>query len=179
MKLILPLCLMAAPAFAQTCPQAVDHRAALDGIIAELKLSRGAVEARSLSDQLWAHWTDAPDEKAQRLLDTGMQQRVAADLVRSRTTLDALVDYCPNYAEGYNQRAFSSYLQQDFAAALADLDRALEIMPDHIAAMSGRGLTLMGLGRHAEAQEQLKAAIAMNPWLSERALITEPIGTDI
>ena len=132
-----------------------------------------------LTDQLWALWTDAPDTRAQALLDTGMRQREAFNLMASRNTLDELVAYCPDYAEGYNQRAFSKYLQQDFAAALVDLDRAIALVPNHIAAISGRGLTLMGLGRHDEAQEALRAALALNPWLAERSLITEPIGTDI
>ncbi len=90
-----------------------------------------------------------------------------------------MVEYCPDYAEGYNQRAFASYLAQDFASALVDLDRALEIVPNHIAALSGKGLTLMGLGRNEEAQEALRAAVEMNPWLQERSLLIEPIGTDL
>jgi tetratricopeptide (TPR) repeat protein len=97
----------------------------------------------------------------------------------SRTALNRLIEYCPAYAEGYNQRAFTNYLQQDFEAALVDLDRALNILPTHVAALSGKALTLMGLGRSAEAQEVLRAALALNPWLQERALLAEPIGTDL
>ncbi len=179
MRYIVLVGLLASPVFAETCPDAPDHRVRLGEIVAELKLSRGTGEARVLSDQLWALWTDAPDAKAQRLLDSGMRQLAGGQLSRSYETLDQLVDYCPNYAEGYNQRAFASYLQQDFAAALIDLDRALEITPNHVAAMAGRGLTLMGLGRSEEAQVQLKAAVALNPWLNERALITDDPGTDI
>ncbi len=179
MKALVLTCLMALPGVAFACPEAPDHSAKLGEIVAALKVSRGSGEARVLSDQLWTLWTDAPDEKAQRLLDMGMQQLAGGLYARSFETLNQLVDYCPDYAEGYNQRAFASYLQRDFAAALVDLDRALEITPNHVAAMAGRGLTLLGLGRSEEAQEQLKAAVALNPWLNERALITEDPGTDI
>lgn len=179
MKWLVPFCLMAAPALAQDCPAAPDHSARLNDILRELQVSRGTGEARVLSDQLWTLWRDAPDAKAQRLLDLGMQQMAGGLLARSEETLGQLVAYCPDYAEGYNQRAFASYLQQDFGKALVDLDRALALVPNHVAAMAGRGLTLMGLGRHDEAQAQLKAAVALNPWLSERALITDDPGTDI
>ena len=175
----IPFALLAAPVFAETCPAAPDHSARLGEIIIELQASRGAGEARLLSDELWTLWTDAPDSMAQELLDAGMSKRSGFDFLGARDTLDELVEYCPEYAEGYNQRAFASYLRQDFAAALVDLDRAIELSPNHIAAISGRGLTLMGLGRHDEAQEALKAAVALNPWLSERSLISEPVGTDI
>ncbi len=179
MKWILTLCLIAPPAFAETCPPAADHSVRLDEIVADLGRARGQGDARVLTEELWQLWTDAPDDRAQQLLDDGMSQRSRFDFLGARDTLDQLVEYCPDYAEGYNQRAFASYLGQDFAAALVDLDRALEIMPNHIAALSGKGLTLMGLGRHDEAQIVLREAVEMNPWLQERSLLVQPLGTDI
>lgn len=179
MRYALIVCLVASPAFSETCPAVPDHQDALSGIIAQLQSAQTSAEARQISNGLWALWTDAPDEKAQKLLDEGMQKLSQGDLRGSYDTLDALVMYCPDYAEGYNQRAYASYLQRDFAAALADLDRALAIVPNHVAALAGKGLTLTGLGREDEAQEVLKAAVALNPWLNERQLIKEPAGTDI
>ena len=108
-----------------------------------------------------------------------MSRRASYDFLGARAVLGRLVDYCPDYAEGYNQRAFASYLASDYEAALADLDRALEILPNHVAALSGKSLTLMGLERFDEAQQVLREAVALNPWLQERALLVEPIGTDL
>lgn len=179
MKPTLFLCLFATPIFADDCPPVPDHSAQLTQLHAELALSSGQAEAEVLTAQLWALWTDAPDEKAQALLDEGMRKRAGFDFLGARDVLDALVDYCPAYAEGYNQRAFANYLRQDLSAALVDLDRALEINPQHIGALSGKGLTLLGLGRDAEAQEVLRRAVALNPWLQERALLREPVGQDI
>ncbi len=179
MKWILPLCIFAAPAFSEACPPVADHSLRLSEIVAELGQSRGEGEARVLTQEMWSLWTDAPDGTAQSMLDEGMQRRSNYDFLGARNVLNRLVEYCPSYAEGYNQRAFASYLGQDFASALDDLDRALEIMPNHIAALSGKGLTLMGLGRHDEAQDALRSAVEMNPWLQERSLLEYPIGTDI
>lgn len=179
MKWILPLCLLAPPAFAETCPPVADHSQRLDQIIGELGAARGEGAARALSQQLWELWLDAPDGKAQALLDKGMRQRTEYDFLGARDTLDALIEYCPDYAEGYNQRAFASFLRQDYDAALVDLDAALTIMPNHVAALSGKALTLMGLGRDEEGQDVLRQALRLNPWLQERALLTEPLGTEL
>ena len=179
MKWILPLCFIAPPAFADVCPPVPDHSGRLGEIVSDLSVSRGQGEARVLTEELWTLWTDAPDARAQSLLDEGMDKRSGFDFLGARDVLDELVEYCPDYAEGYNQRAFASYLRQDFDAALIDLDRALAIVPNHIAALSGKGLTLMGLGRHDEAQAVLRSAVEMNPWLQERALLVEPLGQDI
>jgi tetratricopeptide (TPR) repeat protein len=179
MKWLIPLCLLASPVFSETCPLVADHSARQSEIIASLGAAKSQSEAQVLSQELWALWTDAPDERAQVLLDEGMSRRSSYDFLGSRNVLDRLVEYCPAYAEGYNQRAFTNYLGQDFEAALVDLDRALAILPNHVAALSGKALTLIGLGRNAEAQDVLRAALAMNPWLQERALLVEPIGTDL
>lgn len=179
MKWIFPLCLVSAPAFAQTCPPVTDHSQRISEIVVELGDARGQGEAQVLTRELWEIWTDAPDEIAQALLDEGMSRRASYDFLGARNTFDRLVEYCPDYAEGYNQRAFANYLSSNFEEALVDLDRALEITPNHIAALSGKGLTLMGLGRNDEAQAALREAVEMNPWLQERALLAEPMPTDI
>ena len=49
MKSLIPLCLLAAPAFAQTCPPAADHSARLAEIVADLQVSRGSREAQILA----------------------------------------------------------------------------------------------------------------------------------
>lgn len=179
MRWLIPFCLAASPALAQTCPPVADHSARLAEIIAQLGVAEGPAEAQVLTQELWSLWTDAPDELAQSMLDDGMSRRSIYDFLGAREVLGRLIDYCPDYAEGYNQRAFASYLAGDFESALVDLDRALELVPNHVAALSGKALTLMGLGRNEEAQVVLRAAVAMNPWLQERALLTEPMGTDL
>lgn len=179
MKWIVSCSLLATPAFAETCPAAADHSVRQAEIIASLQGLLDGTGARPLTQELWNLWTDAPDARAQELLDRGMRQREGYDFLGSRDTLDQLIEYCPDYAEGYNQRAFSSFLRQDFDAALYDLDAALAIMPTHIAALSGKALTLMGMGRADEAQAILREALALNPWLAERSLIVEPDGEEI
>lgn len=152
-----------------------------------ISLAQGAKsesDARAVSDQMWELWTDAPNEQAQALLDRGMTRRRSFDYLGALQDLDALVAYCPQYAEGYNQRAFVNYLRQDYAAALVDLDRAIALSATHIAALSGRALTLVGLGRNDDARTALAAALALNPWLPERSLAgpggpLEPPGKDI
>ena len=147
--------------------------------MAEVREAANEQDARLLTNELWALWATAPDEPAQELLDRGMQARASFDFLSALETFDRLVDYCPDYAEGYNQRAFVNFLRQDYEVALTDLDRALERRPNHVAALSGKALTLMGLGRHDEAQVVLREAIELNPWLPERGLLREPAGKDL
>ena len=180
MKSVIALLVMTGPVWAQDiCPPAPDHDAQRAQIMTVLAHARDITEAQFMTNQLWQLWTDAPDAKAQALLDEGMERRLGYDFAGSRAVLDDLIAYCPDYAEGWNQRAFAAFLAEDYAAALADLDVALRIMPDHVAALSGKALTLIGMGRNDEAQEVLRAAVKLNPWLGERALLVEPPGTEL
>ncbi len=179
MKWILPLCLVAAPAIAENCPPVTDHSLRLSEIVTELRRAGGESEARVLTQELWSLWTDAPDELAQSMLDEVMSRRASYDFLGARDVLTRLVDYCPDYAEGYNQRAFVNFLREDFEPALVDLDLALERSPNHVAALSGKALTLMGLGRAEEAQDVLREAVKLNPWIPERGLLTVPLGEEL
>ena len=181
-SLTLALSLPASVAFAQ-CPIPPDHQAAAAAAIEQLQSVRTEGEAQVFNSMLWEMWLDAPDARAQNLLNEGMSRRQSFDLSGAVVVFNQLIEYCPDYAEGWNQRAFAYYLQTDFERALADLDAALERNPKHIAALSGKALTLMGLGRARLAQDVLREALEMNPWLPERAYLanvdTEPPGEDL
>ncbi|ATF18770.1 tetratricopeptide repeat protein [Phaeobacter gallaeciensis] len=153
------------------CPAAPDHQEAVDQLIRKVQEARDEASAQQISNQFWQYWADAPNAQAQALLDRGMTRRSAFDFLGALEAFDRLVAYCPEYAEGYNQRAFVHYLRRDFGAALMDLDRALALSPRHVAAMSGRALSLYGLSRLGEARVALEQALSLNPWLPERHLV--------
>ncbi|MGR3316627.1 tetratricopeptide repeat protein [Roseovarius indicus] len=162
--------LAAFPARAE-CPPPPDHDDALTGLIEKVQAAPDERSAKIISNEMWEIWADAPDKRAQELLDEGMTRRSAYDYAGAVDAFDALIAYCPNYAEGYNQRAFVNFIRQEYEDALPDLERAVELSPRHIAAMTGQALTLTALERKAEAALILREALELNPWLSERALL--------
>jgi len=178
---MLPIVFMlaGAPALAQECPDPPDHSAAIARAFEQLQNAKNDADAQQYSNLLWGYWTDAPDATAQAYLDAGMGAREVADFARAREALDALVAYCPEYAEGYNQRAFVSFLSLDFEAALVDLDRALELSPQHVGALSGRGLTLLQLGRVKAGYTAIRQALELNPWIPERAYLPPETGQEL
>ena len=184
MKLAFVMALVTGPVLAETCPPGGDYSDELADLVIAANTAPDERAGRAVSDQMWEVWLRAPDEAAQAALDQGMRQRSSYDFAGAYDSFARLVDYCPAYAEGYNQRAYISYLREDYPAALVDLDAALALSPNHVAAQSGRALTLMQLGRAGEARTQLLAALANNPWLSERGLLVSggplaPKGEDI
>ncbi|MFQ3183323.1 MAG: tetratricopeptide (TPR) repeat protein [Alteromonas macleodii] len=178
MKYSIILIFLTAPAFAD-CSVGTDYSEEIVQIVGQMQSAPDEGTARVLAGQMWDIWLDAPDELAQSLLDDGLALLQMGDHISSRAELGELISYCPEYPEGYNQRAFAAFLQGDYAAALADLDIAIALQPVHLGALTGKVLTLIALERRDEAQDVLRAALAINPWLSERALFDKPDGTNI
>lgn len=166
------------------CPAAPDHSETFASLVADIRAAKNELAAQPISNRMWELWTDAPDAQSQEVLDRGMRMRSSYNFTGALQEFDLLVEYCPDYAEGYNQRAFVNYLSGDYATAVPDLERALELSPKHIAARAGLALTLMQLGDLAQARTELRRALEDNPWLSERHLMDKggplaPKGDDI
>lgn len=168
---ILILSALCLPVVAFACPDPPDHEKALSTLFERVKAAPDERAARLISNEMWALWADAPDERAQELLDEGMTRRAAHDYAGAIQAFDALVAYCPDYSEGYNQRAFVNFIRQDYAASLPDLERAVTLSPRHTGALTGQSMTLMALERPGEAALVLRRALALNPWLVERHLL--------
>lgn len=182
MRILAAALLAAGPALAQTCPPAPDHSEALGDLFAAANAATTESEGRAIGNQMWAYWADAPDARAQDMLDRGIEARSVQDFETAVAAFDALIAYCPDYAEGYNQRAFVNFMQGQYGLALEDLDRAIERSPRHVAAIAGKGLTLLTLGRVQAAQGLIRHAMTFNPWINERNFLIEspaPEATDL
>jgi len=160
------------------CPKNPVISEELDEAYRSLKFAKFPRDAQVATDVLWSLWTRAPDNRAQRLLNRGMMNLRLGDLAAAEGFLSVLIKYCPDYAEGYNQRAFARYLAGNFEGALPDLARALSILPRHLGALSGKGLTHLALGQPELAEIEFRKEMALNPFTADRDLIPN-LGTDL
>ena len=173
MRALLLIATLSCPGLAMAACPAVDPGLAIKAtpLFESLKLSKTQDTGAAVASKLWALFGTAPDAQAQDLLDKGKQSIQWGAFDEAEATLNDLVDYCPDYAEGWNQRAFARFLKNDFDAALSDLDRALELEPRHFGAMAGRGLTLLRQGRQVLGLQAIREAVKVHPWINERHLL--------
>lgn len=165
----LALLLFASPAAAD---EAAD-RAALDTLFVQLHDAPDAATANALSNRIWALWTTPSDpDLALRMLDV-MEARATRSAETTIALLDALIADYPTYAEGWNQRATMLYMIGKFDASIADCAKVLELEPRHYGALSGRALMYLQQGKRALALRDMKAALELHPFLSEKQLFPE------
>ncbi|RMF41867.1 MAG: hypothetical protein D6754_00060 [Alphaproteobacteria bacterium] len=160
------------------CPPLPDRTAEHDALFAELAASRDVHAARRVVARIWQFWTTAPDEMAQNMLDLGIQQLRYGQYDGAERTFGRLIDYCPDFAEGWNQRAFARFLAGRLQGSMEDIDEVLRREPMHFGALSGKVRILLMQGRVLAARGVLREALKIHPFLSERHLLEKP-GEDI
>ena len=167
--------LLCVPAFslAQDCivPDPKTANAEREPMFEALLKARNEAQGRKRASSIWESWHKAPNQKAQELLNIGKSKLREANYVAAQELLTELIEYCPTYAEGWNQRAFAKFLAGDLEGSLEDLDRTLQLEPRHFGALAGRGLTLLRQGRTLLAHKALREAVAIHPWIGERHLL--------
>jgi len=142
-----------------------------------------AIERARLRDNLYALLATAPDEAAAKKIQEALQQvwltsgSDTVDLLMIRALksqkakkdavalqiLDSVVDLAPDYAEGWNRRAYVYYTRRDYRAAAGDLRRTLALDPKHYRALSGLGTVLSESGDDAGALKVYQRLLDINP----------------
>lgn len=112
---------------------------------------------------IWARWSQSGSPTADMLLSRGREAMEAGDTATAIEHLTALVDHAPGFAEGYNARATAYYRAGLYGPALADIEMALALNPQHFGAIMGLALILEETGRPADALSAYRAVAAIHP----------------
>lgn len=176
---LLAICLrMAAFALLAAAPHSAAFAlGAEDALMQRLASATNEAEGRKAEDAVWRYWLDeAPTAEVRSHIDEGMRRRDGYDFAGAEAEFDKVVALAPDYAEGYNQRAFARFLRDDLEGALSDLERTLDLKPNHFGALSGMYHVLFRMGRTEAATANLEKAVALHPWLKERSLLPRSFG---
>ena len=138
-------------------------------LLEQLRQAQSESEGRKIEGEIWELWfSQAPTAEIRESLDAGMSRRDSYDYEAAENYFDDVVAAAPNYAEGYNQRAFARFLREDFEGSKKDLEKTLELEPDHFGALSGMYHILRIENRHKAALGFLQKAVSLHPWIQER-----------
>ena len=179
--------LMAAPVLGQTpnpsseapLTQTQDRDALREALFEDLRTAATEPEAILAEAAVWRFWLTPPSEDIGVLMDQAMERRRWYAFQEAREVLDQVVAQAPDYAEGWNQRAFVLFLQEKYDESLDDIERVLALEPKHFGALSGKARILMRQGRMRLGQEALRQAVALHPWIQERVMLLPQPGEDI
>jgi tetratricopeptide (TPR) repeat protein len=97
-----------------------------------------------------------------------LMRRACSELRDERTKeatplLHEALDLYPDSWEGWLLLAIAHRKEYEWAKAADALAQVLRLRPDHAGALSERALTLLALGRHAEAVDHARLAVRVEP----------------
>ena len=123
---------------------------------------------RQQSEQaLWQIWHRSGSTDVDARLQAGIEAMQRGAFEQAVTIFTQVIERAPKFAEGYNKRATTYYLMQDYEKSIADCDRTIALNPSHFGAMSGAGLCYLGLRDLNKALTYFEQAVAVNPNLEQ------------
>jgi tetratricopeptide (TPR) repeat protein len=138
----------------------------LNGLFTQLHEATNPAVAHSAESEIWSIWHETPDEKSMAIMRNARLALDGKDFSSAITLLDKLVDYSPNFAEAWNQRAIVLYLAEDYTGSLRDIEQTLALEPRHFGALSGRGQVYLRLDEPELALQAFESALDRNPWMA-------------
>jgi len=141
----------------------------IESLFEELASAQTLQEGKLAEDEIWRYWFNAaPTKEVREAMDAGMERREAYDYEAAEKHFDDAVRLAPEFAEAYNQRAFIRFLRENYGQSLSDLEKALELEPNHFAAHAGVYHVLLRQDRSEAAIKSLQIAVGLHPWINER-----------
>lgn len=169
LALIFNLFLLSGTATGDAETAAVKHK-----LLTGLVEAQSEPEGREAEGKVWQFWfNQAPTTEVREIFDAGQERLRAYDFEAAENYFDRVIEAAPEYAEGYNQRAFARFLRDNYTDSLSDLAMALELEPHHFGAMAGMYQILRIQNHTAAAMEMLRQAVIIHPWLKERGALPE------
>jgi tetratricopeptide (TPR) repeat protein len=139
----------------------------LDQLFVDLKGAKSDSEGRAIEEQIVALWLQSGDAKIDQQMESAITAMDTGSFDLALLYLNSIILNAPEYVEGWNKRATLNYFAGRFDESLADIDRTLQLEPRHFGALAGRGLVYEELGLDEKALAAFKAALAIDPQLTD------------
>lgn len=134
-----------------------------EALIAQLRTAETPEDGLRLVREIQLQWSRSGSAAMDLLLNRGRDALERGDLTEAVEHFTALTDHAPQFAEGWHSRAMVFYQQERFGMAAADLERTLELNPDHFGAIRGIGAIYEHLNRPDLAWRAYKLAETYYP----------------
>ena len=152
---------------------------ALSDLYAYLATAEDAKQAATVSASIERLWVTPGSDTINLLMQRALQAHNGKDSELALKLLDAVVGLAPDYAEGWNRRAYIHYTQNDIELALGDLRRTLALDPNHFKALDGLIHILKDIGRKKEALQAARRLLDVNPYYDGAQQLVDELAREL
>jgi tetratricopeptide (TPR) repeat protein len=139
-----------------------DQRA-VDPLAAALKSDADTFVRQGAEQALWQIWHRSGNAAVDALFHEGIEAMQRGSYRAAVDIFTRVIEVAPNFAEGYNKRATTYYLMQQYEDSIADCERTIALNPHHFGALSGAGLCHLSQRHLTQALDFFERAVVVNP----------------
>lgn len=131
-------------------------------------------EAAPVAEAIERLWLYSESDTISLLMERAGKASNEKNLKLALDLLDTVTELAPDYAEGWNRRAYVLYLRNEYQRALGDLRRVLALDPKHFKALDGLGVILREIGEKKAALKAFQKLQGIHPnWPNIKSAVPE------
>jgi tetratricopeptide (TPR) repeat protein len=135
----------------------------LSNLYAYLATAEDDKQAQPIAQTIERLWLYSGSDTITLLMDRSAKAIGDKNYDLALRFLDVVVDLAPDFAEGWNRRAYVHHLRNDVERMVGDLRRCIALEPNHFRAMEFLGLILRETGQKKAALKAFERLLEINP----------------
>lgn len=139
----------------------------LDNLFHELRRTSNEAKAVRLAAQINTLWSQSGSATVDLLMQWANAAMIERRYPSAIDFLNEAIALDPDYAEAWNRRATVYFLRNDYAHAMYDINRTLELEPRHYGALTGMAAILRARGLKEQAMKAYEQALSIYPMMRE------------
>ncbi len=139
----------------------------LDKLFSELRRTTDEAKARRIATQINTIWSQSGSATVDLLMQWANKAMLEHRYPSAIDFLNEAIALDPDYPEVWNRRATVYFLQKDYAHAMYDINRTLELEPRHYGALTGMAAILRLRGLKEQAMRAYEQALMIYPMMRD------------
>lgn len=152
--------------------QTVAQTPILDDLFAELQAEEPE-DWKATERKIWREWSKSGSATVDMLLERGRREMEKGNLGDAIGAFSTVIDYAPDFAEGWNARATAFFMADRYGLSMEDIEQVLRLNPRHFGAMSGLGMILERLNRPEDALKAYREVLKVHPHRTDSKIAVE------
>ena len=151
----------------------------LSDLYAHLATADSAESAKKAQMAIERMWSHSGSDTVSLLMQRASKALAAKEFDQALLFMDYVVQLAPDFAEGFNRRAFIHFSRNDMSSALGDLRRTLALEPNHFKALDGLAQIWRQMGNPKGALSVAKQLLEVHPYWEGAAKMAEELAREV
>lgn len=141
-----------------------EREKALADLYAHLATSENEAAAKTVAQSIEKLWLNSGSDTVALLMERAIGAAQTKKPQLALQMFDAVVEMAPDYAEGWNRRAYLHFSEDRMEQAIGDLRRVLALDPNHFKALDGLAHILKDIGQKKGALAAVRKLLEIHPF---------------